>query len=178
MDVFEAMEQRQSCRAFDPDRPVEREKLERCVAAACGAPSACNSQPWHIHVVTDPALLAAVRPGVRKLGSNRFAEDAPVLIFLTEEDDAIKPILRKSLIARKFPPFDCGLAACQLVLAAEAQGLGTCFLGMLVDEKVRAALGIAEGTEIRVAIAMGYAVAGDAHRERVRRPVAESVTYY
>ena len=37
--------QRQSDRAFDSSRPVEKEKLERILEAARMAPSACNAQP-------------------------------------------------------------------------------------------------------------------------------------
>ena len=44
-DFMDLCLSRQSCRKFT-DRPVEREKLARCVEAARQAPSACNSQPW------------------------------------------------------------------------------------------------------------------------------------
>ena len=45
--------QRQSDRAFDPSRPVEKEKIMRILETARVAPSACNSQPWHFVVVDD-----------------------------------------------------------------------------------------------------------------------------
>lgn len=41
MTFFELVRRRQSTREF-LDRPVEREKIERCVEAAWLAPSACN----------------------------------------------------------------------------------------------------------------------------------------
>lgn len=46
---------RQSVRGYNP-RPVEREKIRRCIEAARLAPSACNSQPWRFIVVNDPQL--------------------------------------------------------------------------------------------------------------------------
>ena len=47
-DFLSLASRRQSDRAFDPQRPVEKEKLQRILEAACIAPSACNSQPWHL----------------------------------------------------------------------------------------------------------------------------------
>lgn len=44
-DFLSLASQRQSDRAFDADRPVEKEKLERMLEAGRLAPSACNSQP-------------------------------------------------------------------------------------------------------------------------------------
>jgi len=56
MDFLEFVSTRQSVRAFDTERQVEKEMIERIVAAARLAPSACNAQPWHLIVVDDPEL--------------------------------------------------------------------------------------------------------------------------
>jgi nitroreductase len=60
-DYFELVNRRESCRDYDA-RPVEREKLERCVEAARLAPSACNSQPWKYLIVTNAELVEKLRP--------------------------------------------------------------------------------------------------------------------
>jgi iodotyrosine deiodinase len=54
------MARRHSVRAFDR-RPVQRSVIEACLAAACGAPSGANHQPWHFAAIADPALKARVR---------------------------------------------------------------------------------------------------------------------
>ena len=51
MEVSEAIQGRQSCRAFS-SRPVERETLERLMELTIRAPSAINLQPWQFTVVT------------------------------------------------------------------------------------------------------------------------------
>ena len=51
MDFLSLVKQRQSDRAFDPERSVEPEKLERILEGGRLAPSSCNSQPWHFIVV-------------------------------------------------------------------------------------------------------------------------------
>lgn len=60
MNFLELVNQRQSCRAYDPTRQVEREKLESCIEAARLAPSACNAQPWKFIVVDEPELKKSI----------------------------------------------------------------------------------------------------------------------
>ena len=52
MSFEELTKRRQSCRNF-MDKPVEREKIEKMLSVARLTPSACNSQPWRLHVVYD-----------------------------------------------------------------------------------------------------------------------------
>lgn len=50
MDLFQAMKERKSIRAFKSD-PVERETIEAILDLAVSAPSAINLQPWEFTVV-------------------------------------------------------------------------------------------------------------------------------
>jgi len=50
MDLFRAIEERKSIRAFKPD-PVPREKVEEILRWVTNAPSAINLQPWEFFVV-------------------------------------------------------------------------------------------------------------------------------
>lgn len=84
-DFLELVASRQSDRAYDMTRAVEPEKLERILAAACLAPSACNAQPWKFVVVTEPELSVKVGKAAAGLGMNKFAKDAPVHILVVEE---------------------------------------------------------------------------------------------
>lgn len=132
---FDLIAARQSCRRFDPSRPVEREKLDRCLEAARLAPSACNSQPWRFHVATGEALCGKLRPCVQRLGMNRFADDCPAFIVVTEARAALKPLIAAHLSEREFSSVDIGIATAHLCLAATAQGLSTCIIGWLDGKK-------------------------------------------
>ncbi|MCD4664937.1 MAG: nitroreductase family protein [Bacteroidales bacterium] len=55
MAFLELVNSRQSNRAYS-DKPVEKEKVIKCVEAARLSPSACNSQPWKFIIVDDPEL--------------------------------------------------------------------------------------------------------------------------
>jgi nitroreductase len=52
MDVFEAIKNRKSVRAYSP-KPVPNKLLRKIAEAAQLAPSAGNIQPWHFIFVTD-----------------------------------------------------------------------------------------------------------------------------
>ena len=92
-DFLSLASRRQSDRAFDPQRPVEKEKLQRILEAACIAPSACNSQPWHFIVVDDPELKNRVADATsnRVLGMNHFTKQAPVHIWLVDQGQEFLP---------------------------------------------------------------------------------------
>jgi len=51
MDLFKAIKERKSYRAFKPD-PVPKEKIEEILRLAIHAPSAINLQPWEFVVVS------------------------------------------------------------------------------------------------------------------------------
>ena len=51
---------RRTVRAFD-SRPVAREVIAECLAAAGTAPSGANQQPWHFAAIADPAVKQRIR---------------------------------------------------------------------------------------------------------------------
>ncbi|MBM3335966.1 nitroreductase family protein, partial [Candidatus Sumerlaeota bacterium] len=83
MDVYEAIEQRHSIRAY-ADRPVEQDKLERILEAARKAPSASNRQEWRFVVVTDKETRQKMMHAASK---QTFVAQAPVVIACCAETD-------------------------------------------------------------------------------------------
>ncbi len=61
MKLEKAMIERRSIRGFK-DEPVSKALLDDVIALANRAPSSCNTQPWHLHVLTGKPL-EAVRHG-------------------------------------------------------------------------------------------------------------------
>ena len=123
-DFLSLASRRQSDRAFDPQRPVEKEKLQRILEAACIAPSACNSQPWHFIVVDDPELKNRVADATsnRVLGMNHFTKQAPVHILVVEEKPNLTAGIGSWIKDKNFSHLDIGITAAHLVLAAEDEG--------------------------------------------------------
>ena len=84
-DFYRLVAARQSDRAYDTDRPVEPEKVQRILEATRLSPSACNGQPWHFIVITNSQLREDIARSMAGLGLNKWAIQAPVLILIVEE---------------------------------------------------------------------------------------------
>ena len=174
-DFMELCLRRQSCRDF-ADRPVEREKLERCIEAARLAPSACNSQPWSFVVVENPQLVPEVAKTSQQLGINGYISGAKAFIVVLEEHAVLMPKLRCILDSQYFAKGDLGAAVLSICLQAESMGLGTCILGIYDREKLCELLGIPLEKQFGGLIAVGYP-ATDKVRNKVRKSLKEIVRF-
>lgn len=173
MNFMEIARTRQSCRSYDEGRAVEREKLDAVLEAARLAPSACNGQPYHFTICRGDAAKA-VAAACAGMGMNKFASRAPVLIVVSE-----KPYVKSAALGAKvkhndYRSIDIGIAAAYLTAEAAAQGLSTCILGWLDDEKIRRICGLDQ--PVRLVITLGYAKEGESLREKKRKEITELVS--
>ena len=175
MDFLELVKARQSDRAYDKNRPVEPEKLERILEAARLAPSACNAQPWKFVVVTDPELAIKVGKASAGLGMNKFAKDAPVHILIVEESMNVTSLLGSKIKDKYFPLVDIGIAASHICLAAEAEGLGSCILGWFDEKCIKELVGIPQKKRLLLDITIGYSL--KPKKPKVRKPKEKVVAY-
>lgn len=150
-------EARQSCRAYDPNRAVEPGILRRIVEAARLAPSACNSQPWHLVVVTDADKRKEVASALKSMGMNGFVDNATAFIVIVQESPNFTARLGGWIRNKHFPLIDCGIVASHVILAATDMGVGSCVLGWFDESALRKSLGVPRGKRILLAVALGYA---------------------
>ena len=170
MNFTEIARTRQSCRSYDPDRPVEEEKIQAMLDSARLAPSACNGQPYFITVCRG-ATAKAVAAATTGMGMNKFAAQAPVLMVISEMPYVRSAAAGAKLKKNDYRSIDIGIVAAYLTAEATAQGLGTCILGWLDDAKLRALCGV-EG-QVRLVITVGYPKEGDKLREKRRKSPEE-----
>ncbi len=171
MTFLELVRRRQSVRGYLP-RPVEREKIERCLEAARLAPSASNDQPWRFVVADDPPL-------VRELGMgsyNRFTGTAPAFVAVVREPGNTLTRVGGWLAGRDYRLIDLGMAAEHFCLQAAEEGLGTCLLGMFNELRVRRLLGVPRGRRVQILITLGYP-ADEKVREKKRKPLSQVRSY-
>ena len=173
MNFTEIAVNRQSCRSYEESRPVEPEKLERILNAAQLAPSACNGQPYHLTVCRGEAAkeVAAATMG---MGMNKFASQAPVLIVVSE-----MPYVKSAAVGAKvknndYRSIDIGIVTAYLTAEATAQGLSTCILGWLDDQKIRKICALEH--PIRLVITLGYAKEDEVLRKKKRKELSELVS--
>ncbi len=166
MDVFEAIKERRSVRAYD-DKPVEKEKLNKIFEAARLAPSAANYQEWRFVVVTEKSKGKALMTAAN---NQSFVAEAPVVIACCAETDE-----HKMRCGEQCYPIDVAIAIDHITLAAVALGLGTCWIGSFYPDKVREILNIPETIKVVELLTLGYPA--DSPRPKNRKTIEEIVHY-
>ena len=175
MFFLEIAKNRQSCRSYDPSRPVEDEKIMAILEAAQLAPSACNSQPYHFAVCRGEAAKK-VSKACSGMGMNKFSADAPVMIVVSEMPYNRTAAIGAKLKANDYRSIDIGITTAYLTAEADSQGLGTCIMGWLDDAKIREICNL-DGA-VRLVIALGYPKEGDPMRKKIRKDMAELVSFH
>ena len=135
MELLDAINGRMSVREYT-EEPVNDAVLRELIEAAIEAPSAINQQPWAFIVVKDRACLTRISDQAKNhlLKASLAAPAHPFREMLNDPKFDVfyrAPVL--IVIAAAEPTDwaveDCSLAAENLMLAAHAKGLGTCWVG-------------------------------------------------
>ena len=175
MNFTEIAEQRQSCRAYNSDKMVEKEKLEAILESARLSPSACNGQPYHITVCTGE-IAKKVAKATQGMGINKFAPEAPVLLVISEKPYVKTAALGARMKKNDYRSMDIGILSAYITAEATAQGLGSCILGWLDEDKIREICTNIDGT-VRLVITLGYAKDDEKLRSKKRKDMDELVSY-
>ena len=175
MDFLEIARNRQSCRSYEEDRPVEQEKLDAILEAARLAPSACNGQPYHITVCRGETALEVAKATKGPGGMNKCAVQAPVLLVLSEAPYVKSAALGAKVKNNDYRSLDMGIACAHLTAEATAQGLSTCILGWFDDDRVRRLCDL--DAPVRLVITLGYAKEGDPLRNKKRKDMDALVSW-
>ena len=150
---------RVSIRKYKQD-PVEDEKMEKILRAAFAAPSAQNQQPWEFYVITDRNIIKTLS------GVSQYSG------CLAGAPSAIVPCYRKDCIRPKYTHIDLSAATENILLEADALGLGAVWLGIApVEERmarVREILDIPDGLEAFAIVALGYPDESRPQKDRFR----------
>jgi nitroreductase len=152
MDLLEAIDGRRSVREYT-EEPVDDAILRELIAAAIQAPSAINQQPWAFIVVKDAAILSRISDQAKAhfLKASLAAPAHPFRDMLNDPKFHIFYHAPALVVIAAAEPTDwaiedCALAAENLMLAAYAKGLGTCWIGFaqhwLATADGKAALGV------------------------------------
>lgn len=172
MNFTEIAENRQSCRSYNAEREIEAEKLEKILNSARLAPSACNGQPYQITVCRGEAAKQVAK-ATQGMGMNKFASDAPVLLVISEMPYVASAAFGAKVKKNDYRSIDIGIVTAYITAEAAAQGIGSCILGWLDDEKIRSICSLDE--PVRLVITLGYPKDDDKLRPKKRKDIAELV---
>jgi nitroreductase len=174
--MLEVILNRQSDRSYT-GKSVEKEKIERIIAAARMAPSACNAQPWKFIVVNESELLIqlAEASSAKLLGMNQFVSQAPLMIVIVRENANITSRFGGVVKAKDYSLIDIGIATENICLQATAEELGSCILGWFDEKRVRKILSVPGSKRIELILTIGYPA--KSIRGKKRKPETETVSY-
>jgi nitroreductase len=168
MDFYEAVRSRTSIRSYKPD-PVPDDMLNRILEAGRLAPSAKNYQPWKFIVVKDAAVRAALVPACRGQG---FVGQAPVVICACAITEQAWKGMGGYWSAESV---DLTIALEHMMLAATAEGLGTCWIGAFTEAEVKKVLAIPDDVKPIALTPLGFPA--QPGRTRPRKPLSEIICH-
>ena len=168
MDIYECMRVRRSIRKYKQD-DVSEEKLTRILDAVRIAPSAKNLQPWKFIIVKDKETKKKLAEAAY---NQKFVEEAPIVIVGCGDE---KNCFTRVGDYMSSYHIDLTIAFTHLVLAAESEGLGTCWIAKFNEKKVKDILDVPEGIRVVALTPLGYA--DEAPEMKTRKSIAEIVYY-
>jgi nitroreductase len=167
MDFWEVIRLRHSVRDYD-DRDVAQDIIERVLDAAIQAPSAGNLQSWHFIIVRNEGFRTAL---AQAAFGQKFVACAPVVIAVCAKLD--RSGSRYGDRGRHlFTIQDTAAAIENILLAATALGLGTCWVGAFDEAAAAQALALPNDLRPVALIPIGYP-RQPSSRSTSRYPVSE-----
>lgn len=165
---------RRSVRDFS-DRPVENELVLRAFRMAQLAPSACNRQPWRVHLY---AQREAIDDMLRlQIGNAGFGHTVPLLAVITTDSRSFF-----NATERLQGNLDAGLFLMGFLLALQSQSVASCCLNWCVpptvDRRAHARGKIPDHEQIVTYLAIGYAKDGIKVPRSPRRDAASALVFH
>lgn len=160
MDFYDVIVSRRTIRRFT-QKPIALPMLSKFVNAARLAPSAANLQPLEYLIVTHETLCAKL---FETLGWAAYLQPK----WVPSEDERPMAYIVILMTDTKNPYYqrDVGFASATIVLAAEAEGLGSCVLCNIDREKIQNIFALPSSIAVDSVIALGY---------KAEKPVVEDL---
>ena len=168
MKVLEAIQKRRSVRKYKQD-PIPEEALLRVLEAARLAPSGKNFQPWKFIIVKDKELKEKL---ARASAGQFFIAKAPIIVIGCGFPDKCYARMGRYM---KSWSVDVTIALEHLILQAQEEGLGTCWIGSFEEEEVKAILNVPEEVKVLALTPLGYP--DEVPRFRGRKSLDEIISY-
>ena len=136
-EVIRQLHERKSVRVF-ADRPVLPEEKRAILEAAMAAPTAGNQQLYTILDITDPELKARLS---ETCDHQPFIAKAPVVMIFCADCQKWYDAYREAACAPRSPGAgdlmlaveDAAIAAQNAVTAAQSLGIGSCYIGDIME---------------------------------------------
>lgn len=152
MDFWQVIQNRKSVRKYDTSKLVSNEDVEKIIAAANRAPSAGNFRPVEFMVITDDKIKQNIFKVARE---QKHVVESPVLIIVI--GDIIKNTEKYGERGSNLYVIQDAAAATEnILLAATALGLGSCWMGGFDEQKLAGVLQLPNNKRPLAMVPVGY----------------------
>jgi len=180
MDFMDIVRTRRSVRRYD-SRPVEQLKIDALFEAVRRSPSWSNKQCPRFVLVRDEAdrkriselsyVEALMAPmGYKANPSQKALAEAPVVVVACAD-----PAESGQVRGQDYYLVDTGIAAQTMMLAANALGLATVFVGIYDEDEIRGLLNIPENVRVVGLFPLGYPLDEVKKDGPPRKPLSETL---
>ncbi len=168
MEFYEVLRTRRSVRSYRLD-PVPQDSLSRVLETVRISPSGSNRQPWKFILVTDSDLKGELAAAC---GDQNFVGEAPIIMVACGHDIKYN---RGGYMGEMSFLVDISIAFTHLILAARAEGLGTCWIGSFDNDRIKGLLSIPDDHDVVAVSPLGYPD-GEWFKETDRRKPLSEIT--
>jgi len=175
MSTIDELRERKSVRRF-LDKPVSPEARDTIIDCAINAPTAGNQMLYTILDITDPAIKQTL---ARTCDNQGFIAEAPLVLVFLADCRRWKDAYDLAGCQSRGPEVGDWLLACQdaliaaqnAVVAAHALGLGSCYIGDMVEnrEQVVELLGLDKWVFPVTLVVFGYPTGQQVARPKPKR---------
>ncbi|MEW8978072.1 MAG: nitroreductase family protein [Symbiobacterium sp.] len=173
-EILQSLHSRKSVRVYE-ERPVEPEKKRAILEAALQAPTAGNMTLYSVIDVTDPQLKETL---AITCDHQPFIAQAPLVLIFCADYSRWFQVFQATNPETRRPSYGDFLLACcdaliaaqNAVVAAEALGLGSCYIGDILEryEEHKALLGLPKYVAPVTMLCVGYPT--EQQRRRAKPP--------
>lgn len=134
-EVVKTILERRSIRSFKPEQ-ISDDQLETILNCGINAPSGANFQSWHVVVVQDAALLSEISAKFVEMVKNNPPIPPVMVERLKNPNYSVffnAPTALLVCYETEKGPTNSAFLAENMVLAAQSLGLGTCYIGGVMN---------------------------------------------
>lgn len=164
MDFYDVISTRRSVRNYSLDE-IPEDVIKRVLISAGKAPSGSNRQNWKYILIYDDKMkheLAAIS------SDQKFMYECPVLVVVCGKDMS-SAYNRGGYMGELGMLVDGSITFTHFILAARAEGLGTCWVGFFDNERAKKLLDVPENWDVVAISPLGYPKKEGAFHSSVKR---------
>ncbi len=170
MEFYEVIRTRRSIRSYK-DRPIPEDAMGRVLEATRISPSGHNRQFWKFYIVEEQGAKKRIAEGC---DTQMWIAEAPTVIVAVGYN---VPFSRGGYMGDMSFMMDVSIAFTHLVLAARAEGLGTCWIGAFSNDKVKEAMGLPDDENVVAVTPIGYPDKGVFSENTSRKALDEIIEW-